>query len=102
MGKVGRQRLDVLCEKARVLRLAGHCVPSSISPSHQFFSLIHLPLRPAGVPGMVAGMLRHLRSLRTMRRDKGWWVMSQCVQCKGREASACSSCPVDVRLCVLF
>lgn len=26
----------------------------------------------AGVPGMVAGMLRHLRSLRTMRRDNGW------------------------------
>lgn len=26
----------------------------------------------AGVPGMVAGMLRHLRSLRTMERDNGW------------------------------
>ena len=26
----------------------------------------------AGVPGMVAGMLRHLRSMRTMRRDNGW------------------------------
>lgn len=26
----------------------------------------------AGVPGMVAGMLRHLRSLRTMERDHGW------------------------------
>lgn len=26
----------------------------------------------AGVPGMVAGMLRHLRSLRTMKRDNGW------------------------------
>ncbi|GMH33133.1 hypothetical protein BSKO_00967 [Bryopsis sp. KO-2023] len=26
----------------------------------------------AGVPGMVGGMLRHLRSLRTMRRDHGW------------------------------
>ena len=26
----------------------------------------------AGVPGMVAGMLRHMRSLRTMRRDHGW------------------------------
>lgn len=26
----------------------------------------------AGVPGMVAGMLRHLRSLRTMKRDHGW------------------------------
>ena len=26
----------------------------------------------AGVPGMVAGMLRHLRSLRLMQRDNGW------------------------------
>lgn len=26
----------------------------------------------AGVPGMVGAMLRHLRSLRTMRRDNGW------------------------------
>ena len=26
----------------------------------------------AGVPGMVAGMLRHLRSLRRMQRDNGW------------------------------
>lgn len=26
----------------------------------------------AGVPGMVAGMLRHLRSLRRMDRDNGW------------------------------
>jgi len=26
----------------------------------------------AGVPGMVAGMLRHLRSLRTMQQDNGW------------------------------
>ncbi|KAJ5105036.1 Alternative oxidase [Penicillium alfredii] len=26
----------------------------------------------AGVPGMVAGMLRHLKSIRKMRRDHGW------------------------------
>jgi hypothetical protein len=26
----------------------------------------------AGVPGMVGGMLRHLHSLRRMRRDNGW------------------------------
>lgn len=26
----------------------------------------------AGVPGMVAGMLRHLKSIRRMRRDHGW------------------------------
>jgi hypothetical protein len=28
----------------------------------------------AGVPGMVAGMLRHLHSLRRMKRDNGWLV----------------------------
>lgn len=28
----------------------------------------------AGVPGMVAGMLRHLKSIRRMRRDNGWSV----------------------------
>lgn len=26
----------------------------------------------AGVPGMVGGMARHLKSLRIMQRDKGW------------------------------
>lgn len=26
----------------------------------------------AGVPGMAAGMLRHLKSLRQMKRDQGW------------------------------
>lgn len=26
----------------------------------------------AGVPGMVGGMARHLRSLRIMERDRGW------------------------------
>lgn len=26
----------------------------------------------AGVPGMVGGMARHLRSLRSLERDKGW------------------------------
>jgi hypothetical protein len=28
----------------------------------------------AGVPGMVGGTLRHLRSLRRMKRDNGWYV----------------------------
>jgi ubiquinol oxidase len=28
----------------------------------------------AGVPGMVGGMMRHLRSLRRMKRDGGWYV----------------------------
>jgi hypothetical protein len=26
----------------------------------------------AGVPGMVGGMARHLKSLRSLHRDKGW------------------------------
>ena len=26
----------------------------------------------SGVPGMVGGMLRHMRSLRSMKRDNGW------------------------------
>jgi hypothetical protein len=28
----------------------------------------------AGVPGMVAGMLRHLHSLRRLKKDNGWYV----------------------------
>jgi len=27
----------------------------------------------AGVPGMVGGMLRHMHSLRKMKRDNGWY-----------------------------
>jgi hypothetical protein len=30
----------------------------------------------AGVPGMVAGMVRHLNSIRQLRRDNGWYVIS--------------------------
>ena len=26
----------------------------------------------AGVPGMIGGMIRHMRSLRTLERDHGW------------------------------
>ena len=29
----------------------------------------------AGVPGMVAGSLRHLHSLRRLNRDNGWYVV---------------------------
>ena len=39
--------------------------------SHWLRRLIFLET-VAGVPGMVGGMLRHLHSLRTMRRDHGW------------------------------
>ena len=30
----------------------------------------------AGVPGMVSGMLRHLHSMRRMKRDNGWSVVN--------------------------
>lgn len=30
----------------------------------------------AGVPGMVAGMLRHLKSIRRLKRDHGWYALS--------------------------
>jgi hypothetical protein len=29
----------------------------------------------AGVPGMVAGMVRHLNSIRQLRRDNGWYAI---------------------------
>lgn len=29
----------------------------------------------AGVPGMVAGMIRHLNSMRRMKRDNGWYAV---------------------------
>jgi len=32
----------------------------------------------AGVPGMVGGMLRHLHSLRRLKRDNGWYVVDNC------------------------
>lgn len=31
----------------------------------------------AGVPGMVAGMLRHLHSIRRLKRDNGWYVKAR-------------------------
>lgn len=39
---------------------------SDISSSHVGTRLL------AGVPGMVGGMLRHMKSLRSMSRDHGW------------------------------
>ncbi|GJE98288.1 alternative oxidase [Phanerochaete sordida] len=39
---------------------------------HQWLSRILFLESIAGVPGMVAATLRHLRSLRLMRRDAGW------------------------------
>ncbi|KAI5452360.1 inducible alternative oxidase 2 [Naganishia albida] len=43
-----------------------------IFDDHQWLLRIIFLESIAGVPGMVAGMLRHLRSLRLMRRDGGW------------------------------
>lgn len=42
-----------------------------LSPSQWLFRIIVLE-SIAGVPGMVGGTLRHLRSLRLLRRDGGW------------------------------
>lgn len=37
----------------------------------------------AGVPGMVGGMLRHLGSLRRMKRDNGWYVANYLYEERG-------------------
>ncbi|KAI9205730.1 alternative oxidase 1 [Polychytrium aggregatum] len=39
---------------------------------HQWLNRMVFLETVAGVPGMVGGMARHLRSLRSMRRDYGW------------------------------
>lgn len=43
----------------------------TLSPSEWLTRILFLET-VAGVPGMVAGVLRHLRSLRGLRRDGGW------------------------------
>ena len=40
--------------------------------SHSDVTLTQYLLLHLGVPGMVGGMLRHMKSLRSMRRDNGW------------------------------
>eukprot|EP00759_Apiculatamorpha_spiralis_P008787 PhF_6_TR15656/c1_g1_i2/m.24332 len=44
----------------------GHLTPSKILRRILFLETA------AGIPGMVAGSIRHLKSLRLMRRDRGW------------------------------
>ena len=39
---------------------------------HKFLRRVIFLETVAGIPGMVAGSLRHLKSLRQMKRDKGW------------------------------
>jgi len=46
------------------LYLSKHSLTISFPPS--------LPPSLPGIPGMVAGMIRHLHSLRRMKRDHGW------------------------------
>lgn len=44
-------------------------------PTHWFSCIafhVNVPCSAAGVPGMVGGMTRHLRSLRRMQHDQGW------------------------------
>lgn len=52
-----------------------HDKPGQIKPSmtERQFMIRNIFLESvAGVPGMVAGMLRHLHSMRRMKRDNGW------------------------------
>lgn len=39
---------------------------------HTLVTLLLHTCIATGVPGMVGGMLRHMKSLRSMRRDNGW------------------------------
>jgi hypothetical protein len=45
--------------------------PEKMNERDWLFRLIFLETI-AGVPGMIGGMSRHLRSLRTLERDHGW------------------------------
>lgn len=45
---------------------------SATALSWFYFSRICFLETVAGVPGMVAAMIRHMRSLRLMQRDYGW------------------------------
>jgi len=44
----------------------GHCTEAGYLRRFLFLEII------AGVPGMIGGMMRHMRSLATMKRDHGW------------------------------
>jgi hypothetical protein len=45
--------------------------PEKMNEKHWLSRIIFLET-VAGVPGMVGGTLRHLRSLRTLEKDHGW------------------------------
>jgi hypothetical protein len=46
--------------------------PARVPTAHQFLIRNIFLESVAGVPGMVAGMLRHMHSMRRMKRDHGW------------------------------
>lgn len=45
--------------------------PAKMDERHWLNRIVFLET-VAGVPGMIGGMIRHLRSLRTLERDHGW------------------------------
>lgn len=45
--------------------------PETMNERHWLHRIIFLET-VAGVPGMIGGMLRHLKSLRTLEADHGW------------------------------
>lgn len=51
---------------------AKDAVPQSTMTEKKWLTRFIFLESVAGVPGMVAGMLRHLHSLRRMKRDNGW------------------------------
>lgn len=45
--------------------------PPTMTEKNWLFRVITLET-VAGIPGMVGGMLRHMKSIRTLKRDQGW------------------------------
>jgi hypothetical protein len=53
-------------------KVSGYCGPGGEMTEKDWLHRCLFLESVAGVPGMVGGMLRHLRSLRRMKRDYGW------------------------------
>lgn len=68
------QRLSlraVLLTRMMFDTVTGYCPDGSMSEERWLRRILFLET-VAGVPGMVAGMARHLKSLRCMSKDSGW------------------------------
>lgn len=55
----------------------------------------------AGVPGMVAGALRHLHSLRLMRRDGGW-IHTLLEEAENERCALCPPCSINPNFLLTF